>query len=367
MKRTQIILFSLLILVSCNPPKNESVFDRIVACKESQIEPDIPKFVNKVTFLPLDSGNGILIGSVDKVAFCNDLIYIADYSTRKIVVYDMNGKFRFVLDRQGRGPGEYLEIKSFTVDSNNLYVLDNFGKKLFVYDSMNGEYKTNKRMPIVAWDVEALSNGDLIFAFVTAGGKLSKKQPLYRLFVTDNDLNIKSQLLDYRNEKDIDVLGYDNYFSAYGDKIIFCSYGIDAYYVLDRNNGEIVMTVEIDFENKASSRDKKDLSLVSNYTHLSSVPIVCGEYLLCDITTKDEGGNYYISGTGTGGFISNPNNGGRNCLLDPVGSYADSFVSVLWDREMYDYIVSTGFQKAEEEVERSLDGGSLVLLFYHMK
>ena len=53
-------------------------------------------------------------------------------------------------------------------------------------------------------------------------------------------------------------------------------------------------------------------------------------------------------------------------MLEPIGSYDDSFVSVLWDREMYDSIVSTGFQKAGDDVEMALDGGALVLLFYRM-
>lgn len=65
----------------------------------------------------------------------------------------MNGKLCFVLDRQGRGPGEYLEVKSFTVDADNLYVLDNIGKKLLAYDPLTGEYKASREMPIVAWDV----------------------------------------------------------------------------------------------------------------------------------------------------------------------------------------------------------------------
>ncbi len=99
---------------------------------------------------------------------------------------------------------------------------------------------------------------------------------------------------------------------------------------------------------------------------MGSVPIVCGDYLFCDITTKDAGGNYCLYGSNTNGFVSNPENGGRNCMLEPVGSYADSFVSVLSDRDMYDVIVSTGFQKAGVDVEKALDGGSLVFLFYHM-
>lgn len=366
MKRTLVVLLGLLILVSCGNTKGESAVDRVIECNESAIRPDLPEYVKEVTFLPLGSSEGVLFGSVDKVAFHNDLIYIADYTSKKIVAYDMNGTLRFVIDRQGRGPGEYLEIKSFSVDSDNLYVLDNSGKKLLVYDSLTGEYKTDKMMPVIAWDVEALSNGGLIFAFVEAGGKLSKEQPEYRLFVTDNDLNIKRQLLDYSGKEESDVLGYDRFFSVYGDGILFCSFGKDAFYVLDRGNGEIVETVGIDFENKASWKDKRDKSLINNYTHLSSVPFACGEHLLCDITTKDGGGGYCFWGPDTQGFVSNPENGGRNCLLEPVGSYADSFVGLLSDRELYDSLVSTGFQKAGEDVERALDNGLLVLLFYHI-
>ncbi len=367
MRKGILILLSLLIVVSCKDAKSDRAVDRTIECRESQIRPDIPEYVKNVTFLPLESGDNTLLGSVDKVAFYNDLIYIADYRSRKILAYDMNGKLCFVLDRQGRGPGEYLEVKSFTVDADNLYVLDNSGKKLLVYDSLTGEYKASRKMPIVAWDVEVLSNGDLVFAFVTAGGKLSKEQPPYRLFVTDNDLNIKTQMLGYGENEGSDVLGYGRFFSAYGDKILFCSYGNDAYYVLDRSNGDITEAVGIDFENKASRKAKNDMFLINSYTHLNSVPIVCGDYLFCDITTKDAGGGYCLYGSNTNGFVSNPENGGRNCMLEPVGSYADSFVSVLGDRDMYDYMVSTGFQRAGEDVEMALDNGALVLLFYNMK
>lgn len=366
MRQGAIILLSLLMVVSCKGTKSDCAVDRTIECRESQIRPDIPEYVKEVTFLPLEAGDNTLLGSVDKVAFYNDLIYIADYSSRKILAYDMNGKLCFVLDRQGRGPGEYLEVKSFTVDSDNLYVLDNIGKKLLAYDPLTGEYKASREMPIVAWDVEVLSNGDLIFAFVTAGGKLSKEQPPYRLFVTDNDLNIKIQMLGYGEKEGSDAFGHGRFFSTYRDKILFCSYGNDAYYVLDRGNGEIIETVGIDFENKASRKDKNDVSLINSFTHLGSVPIVCGDYLFCDITTKDAGGGYCLYGSNTNGFVSNPENGGRNCMLEPVCSYADSFVSVLEDRDMYDFIVSTGFQKAGEDAENALDSGSLVLLFYHM-
>ncbi len=76
--------------------------------------------------MPLETKGNALLGSVDKVAFYNGTVYIADCGSRKIVAWDMKGKLRFLIDRQGRGPGEYLEVKSFSVDSDNLYILDNF-------------------------------------------------------------------------------------------------------------------------------------------------------------------------------------------------------------------------------------------------
>lgn len=367
MRRILIASLCLLSLVSCKTVIiNKCAVDRTVECAESEMKPVIPQFVKEVTFLPLETNDYALLGSVDKIVFCNDKIYVADYSTRKIVVYGMNGTLSFVLDRQGRGPGEYLEIQSFSVSSGDLYILDNFSRKLFVYDSLTGEYKTSTDMPVVAWDVEALSDGGFIFAYVTAGGKLSKKQPPYRLFVTDSELNITNQIFPYGKNEESDVLGYEHYFSACGGKILFCTYGNDVYFVLNRENGDVLETVGVDFENQAPMEDKNDVSLISSYTHFSSVPVICGDYISCDITTKDGGGNHCIWGPDTGGFVSNPEDGGRNCMLQPVASYGDSFVSVLWDREMYDSIVSTGFQSAGEEVESALDNGAVVLVFYHM-
>lgn len=109
MKKFSIIIICIFCLASCRNTINEFAVDRTIECKESQIEPDIPKFVKDVTFLPLETNANTLLGSVDKVEFYDGTVYIADYSTRKVVAYDMTGKLRFVLDRQGRGPGEYLE------------------------------------------------------------------------------------------------------------------------------------------------------------------------------------------------------------------------------------------------------------------
>ena len=89
MRKGGIILLSLLMVVSCKGTKSDCAVDRTIECRESQIRPDIPEYVKEVTFLPLEAGDNTLLGSVDKVAFYNDLIYIADYSSRKILALSL--------------------------------------------------------------------------------------------------------------------------------------------------------------------------------------------------------------------------------------------------------------------------------------
>ena len=67
-----------------------------------------------------------LLAYVNKMVCREDKIYLGDFSNHKIVVYDTIGRFQYVIDRQGRGSGEYLQIKSFAVDDSCLYVLDTF-------------------------------------------------------------------------------------------------------------------------------------------------------------------------------------------------------------------------------------------------
>ena len=70
-----------------------------------------------------------------------------------------------MIDRQGRGSGEYLQIKSFAVDDSCLYVLDTFLPGLHVFDNRTGAYVAKKKMAFIAWDFETLSRGRMIFTF----------------------------------------------------------------------------------------------------------------------------------------------------------------------------------------------------------
>lgn len=78
-------------------------------------------------------------GTVETDKYLN--IYIAEKKALTIRVFDKNGKFIRNIGRRGRGPGEFLDLTLFTINSNDeLLVFDNFMFRI-TYFSLDGNYK----------------------------------------------------------------------------------------------------------------------------------------------------------------------------------------------------------------------------------
>ncbi len=153
--------------------------------------------VRSVDYILLEDVKESAFSEINKLVMKNGNIYIGDFRNHKIVVFDLAGNFKFAIDRKGRGPQEYLEIKNFAVDDHSIYVIDNYRHILYVYDSRSGKYLNKKKLPVVVWDVECFDNGDFLFAFAPPlpGGSLSDKQSPHRLFCYGFQLPHKTQVV----------------------------------------------------------------------------------------------------------------------------------------------------------------------------
>lgn len=69
-----------------------------------------PMVEDSVLMFPLETTDDCLIGEVTKLIYQNNLIYIADNTSRSIFVFDMSGKLKTKIHANGNGPGEYTEI-----------------------------------------------------------------------------------------------------------------------------------------------------------------------------------------------------------------------------------------------------------------
>ena len=158
--------------------------------------------VNYIDFVVLMSDSANLIGNIDKVFVYDDCIYVGDFTSQKVHIYDLSGNLTSILNHRGRGPGEYVGIQNFVVSGNYIYVYDFYQNKILVYNSQNSSFLYDLDLPFLISDFEVLTNGDFLFACTPSIGDPKIDPDLrYRLIITDSQLNINDKHLKYDNEE----------------------------------------------------------------------------------------------------------------------------------------------------------------------
>ncbi len=114
-----------------------------------------------VEAITLDSKDVPLIGEVGKSILQNDLLYIQDKLNHTILTFDMKGNFIRILDKKGKGPGEYFEINDFEINEFD-NTIDVMFKTGVVYQyTLDGQFVDRYILP---GEIKAVHN----FANLTA-------------------------------------------------------------------------------------------------------------------------------------------------------------------------------------------------------
>ncbi|TKG94489.1 6-bladed beta-propeller [Puteibacter caeruleilacunae] len=117
-------LFSIVLFLSIISCRN----DNVVTISNKKVEKthviNVPKgevdnnvFLKEAKYIFLDSSH--MLGKIQRILFSNDKIFIHDVIANAVVVYSETGNYLFHIKNIGKGPGEYLELKDFTIDENN--------------------------------------------------------------------------------------------------------------------------------------------------------------------------------------------------------------------------------------------------------
>lgn len=372
MQRTVILILCMVGLLSCDNKTSRTEEDALVASHILFQGEDVDSLsladrVADISFLALENNDSALIYEADKIRFENGLIYFGDFYGNKVVVYDETGKYRFSINKRGQGPDEYLEIKSFTVDSQYVYVLDNYNHKVFMYDAFDGSFRQEKSLPLVAWDIEALDNGHFLLAYVPLMNSVNMSHTNHQLFVVDSNFQIVKRLLPYAEEEKT-ALAYHTFFSLCDDDIIFASMLFDGYAVIPRSNVDSLYKVQIDFHHPVVPEHRKDTEEINkhSYEYLVEVPVVCGDYAVLQVPFEDYV-NMYVYDRRDKKLMCNRFSDCRNALYFPVASYKGRFVSYLSDFLVYEDLVKAGFKQAPSAVEEQFKHEGSMLIFYTMR
>lgn len=356
------------VFVACTDKKGvHSVnVDEIYAFNTDQVDTTLSETIKAVDFIALQADGNSDIYEVDKMVLKNDLIFMGDFHAAKIVVYDISGKVKFVLDKRGAGPQEYLELKSFAVDDSNIYILDNYRHVVNVYDCDTGLFKQSMKLPFVAWDMEILDNDHFIFAFVPLeGGRLNMKQPPYKVLITDRKLQITKKYFEY-DKNEYEFLGKNTYLASAQDGVIFNSMSSDDFTIFFTEDS--VKRIGVDFSNRIPDkyRNQRKKILEEGYNYISQPPIVCQKYIVFEFSIGDNLISY-IYDKKRKQFHSNSYYDCYNYLLDPKASYHDKLISYLDNYSLYEELVESGFARADSLVEQHLRNEGSILMLYTMQ
>ena len=369
MRKYRSIPFAVLlyIFIACTDVRGgQSVnVDDVYAFDVDRVDTMLSQTIERIDFVALQSDGNSDIYEVDKMVLKNDLIFMGDFRAAKIVAYDLSGNVKFVLNKRGAGPQEYLELKSFAVDDHSIYTLDNYRHVLNVYDCRTGVFKYSMKLPFVAWDMEILDSNHFIFAFVPLeGGVLNMKQLSCKVWITDRNLQIKKKYFEY-HKNEYEFIGKNIYFIPMQDGVIFNSMSSDDFTIFFTEDS--VKRIGIEFPNGIPDKYRNERKRIfeGEYNYISQTPIICKDYIAFEFSVGDNLISY-IYDTITKRCYGNAYTNSYNYLLQPKASYQDRIVSYLDNYSLYEELVDSGFVKADLTVEQHLRNEGAILMFYTM-
>ncbi|MCG2588219.1 6-bladed beta-propeller [Rhodohalobacter sulfatireducens] len=143
----------LFILISCSHPKSSNIPERLqgldnLSVYSQEAEPlfDVT-FVSEISFGETEA---VFLGSIVRSTAVdeNGRVYIADFMTKTIHVYNTDGSYLGSLGREGRGPGEFQMIWVIRISGNYLHALDYQLQKISVFDLNNLEHERDINISI---------------------------------------------------------------------------------------------------------------------------------------------------------------------------------------------------------------------------
>ncbi|ADY50872.1 hypothetical protein Pedsa_0287 [Pseudopedobacter saltans DSM 12145] len=281
MKIVSLFCSIILVAVSCNKleKKHIAISSEYQNIKVNLENDSIIKFsdiIKSSFFLKLETKNDALIGNIDKLVFDSGKIFIADKDIAEaIFIYSDSGKFLKKIDGKGQAPGEFLEIRDFTLDTVNkyLYVLDLQGRKVNVYN-YEGEFLRSNPMPFLFSAFAYINSNIFAMSTATAYNKQNPKINNHYLVTAELSGKIVSAEFPFNNkERDF------TYFNAaplrtFGSKVLFYPRYSNTIYEVGNNSTKLLYSLDfngkgIPSEERETLNDVNFLKLQDSYSYFS--------------------------------------------------------------------------------------------------
>lgn len=123
------------LLVACGRNATGEQKEVIVPVNLTSPQKELPlsSFVDSVTTFRLTLPDSLFWGSVSRILFDEENIFVSDSKQEAVFRFDRSGQFLNAIGRKGRGPGEYTRLSSCFPGSHCLFIEDLGARRILCY------------------------------------------------------------------------------------------------------------------------------------------------------------------------------------------------------------------------------------------
>ncbi len=234
----------LIFVTNCQNRRTLNENETIIVDLKQKNKISVFDIFSKIELIPIETNNEILIESVSKLIYKDELFYILDKNQRCIFVIDREGRLVRKLQKVGKGIGEYADISDFEINpfTNNIETLSQWGI-INIYN-LKLDFISSYKLPTKIRAVHFFSNIDSdLVAFYTLFEKksillYSKKSAK----IIDNYFEVPESI------KGSPLQGLKSPFVKFNDKTIFYQGFTNTVY--EFNNSDLKKRYSWDFGKK---------------------------------------------------------------------------------------------------------------------
>lgn len=155
--KLSLVLCCSVVLSSCGGDDGRALIDPLSVVDSGEAK--LSELVDSMRFIPLETNNECLIGSIQRIKRRNGRFFVQ--ADNRLMVFDEDGRFERVVTNVGVGPGEVVSILDYDIAKDNSIAVST-GSAIIVFDKDS----IIKRIPYESTSIRHVPNGWLAVASV---------------------------------------------------------------------------------------------------------------------------------------------------------------------------------------------------------
>ncbi|HCC69645.1 MAG TPA: hypothetical protein DEQ09_00615 [Bacteroidales bacterium] len=244
--KTLTILIILISICSCKIKKEPDVREYFISHRNA--ERPVSDIIESYELIQLEETEGAFFSNARRIIFNDGKIIILSGDSR-ILIFSESGEFIRSVNKQGRGPDEYVSLSDICLDTESGQLIASGAIKIIrfaqggsIISQMNPGFRFNS--------VHLTEQGQFLFDIRMPG---DKKNYNYNLVLTDSELNLIDRRLELPllEGPGLALYGQLNRTSAVPGKDYFFSLGCDTVYRIRKRS--IVPDIVLNYDRKVFS------------------------------------------------------------------------------------------------------------------